>query len=662
MNTDNSNLNLSTSNYNPIQPPNTFTSFIGKIVEKITNYIKLSLGDEKTKAQSSIILASFEGKLEKLSGKNIQEMSTKEFGKHLDKCHKVAEKINNLAVKNKSSNDEIGINSLLNKYRAHIDDVVVKGSNIQSVGMNIYEKSSGLESTIEKIDNNLKISRLEKPQNIKLSNEELDEIIASFGNLKNLTKEDLEKFETQISNNNILKQLNTYLRSDKFKDSKDDATNTIKSFTYFGTRVPNWKEDLQKLHQKLEKPSQAKGRLTADEAWILDHIADPQKIFSAVTKSNIPENPIISTIASPLFSEESIQKITNHRNQKFEVGDIILFGGAKYHGYYGEESDNELQKTFTGSDATHAEIIYAKKNDTTVENMGMWMDGLKKETTDIGLNYYSEGYRVNLRELITPDVEKTLRADGYSESDIDGVLKKIYSEAFTKISMEKTNEELVNPLSRQWFSVFPRIFKKNLTIAELVKSKQTQAMCSEFALITTFKALDEFKNNLKVFCEERGAKFSPDDPIIGFDLNFKIDPEKMHTGYLSKLFEIMINDGVMSQVQKPKYAFPLSDIEVDGVKSIVTNEYKQLDENIQGILDGVKNKGRLNLEQRRELNSQINQTLDELQKISAEGNKTLNDYITEYESSELREFKKRIKLTLESDIKILKRSKKLLLR
>lgn len=479
----------------------------------------LSPVNEKTKAQGSVLSKKMEAKLDKLTGKNIEQMSSKEVGKHLKKCNREAAKINKFIVKKDIS--DLSTSQSFSKFAAHTGNAIQKGSQVlfgADVNMKTFERSATLKETMGRVDSSLGINEM-KPAKYKELTEK--EVIDLYEILVNIDATNTKQVEDILSDNHVLSQLNSFIReSDCDKLGITEPTKkALETLTHYASRMPNWQENLKSLNEKVESGN---GELSANEAWLLDHIEDVQAIFSSIDKGNIKDCPILSALGSNSFSKENIAYIAKHRNQNFQVGDVILFNGAKYRAYKGHETStrDHLHQKLTGSDVAHAELISMKTQDGTIENKGLWDNGMKAYTTDVGISYYSDGYRLNLKQLITPKLEKALKDAGVK--DIPTFLQEKYATSFSNVAKSDSQNAMINSGRRRILSIIPRILNKKMSIEELVQSNQKKAICSEHSLVTTYKAMSELKNDLKKFCDEKGTGAAlVGDDIVSFDMKTK---------------------------------------------------------------------------------------------------------------------------------------------
>lgn len=481
----------------------------------------LSPVNVKTKEQGSILSKKMEAKLDKLIGKNIEQMSSKEVGKHLKKCNQEAVKINKFIVKNEIS--DLSTSKSFSKFATHTGNAIAKANEgftqgvngkqsvfIKDVNKKAFDRSDVLQTTLGKLNGNLAINGATTQNQETLSDKEL----AGLTGVLALKSDNINNVETILKDNNTMSQLNSFIQEqdDPMNIGINEGTKQILlNLTNFAERMPNWQENLSNLKDKLENSN---GKLTANEVWLLDNIQDVQAFFSKVDKTSIKDCPIISLLSSPLFSKENIENISNHRNQNFQVGDMLIFSEAKNQAYVGH--GNEMNS----------------KNKEILES-GLWNG---ENVSDVGISFYTDGFSLNLPQLISSEVQQALKKEGIT--DIPAFLQEKYATAFTvAANAEPTKKSNLQKV----LSIIPRIINKKVSIEEMIQSNQKKGSISEQALLTTFTAISAFKNELKTFCDEKGIVLEND--ILNIDMNAKVD--------LSKMFENMISVGTMSHVEPP---------------------------------------------------------------------------------------------------------------
>lgn len=559
----------------------------------------LSPKEQNVQAQVAVMTKKLEAKLDNLSGKNIKKMDQKQLSTHLKKCDETARVLKRLAAKNPQLSSALRDSSSVKKFQEHAGEVIAAGQDSikgKNPSMKNFERSSRLEAKMELVGETLsRRSEALSQSSVPLTKQEMKEMVTIVGGIANASSEDLVKLEQMFSSKSQMEQLNGFLRSNDAKKLGigEDTHDALTELTYIASRLSDHTQTFEGLHQQLTDPAIAseKRSLGANEAWLLDHIGNAHEHFKAMDPANAGKCPLLSKLASPAFSKSNIERIAKHRTQNLKVGDVLLFSGAKYRAYkgYTKNSQDAMQIRLTGSETVHAEVIHTKTRDGHAVNQGLWDDGLITESTDVGISYFADSYRIKAENLLTPEAALALKEAGVT--DIKSFMEERYAQAFTKVSDEEKNGKLVNSQGRRLNSVLPSLFKKKTqTINELVQSDQSKAICSEYAMIVTFRAVVELKADLARFCKEKGVEERlHDNSILEFDTSHKLDSSKQHTGRLAKMLEGMLAMGLMEPVAKTASTMPLQLQEIATIRGEVLPVSKNLEPEIAQASAAQKN-------------------------------------------------------------------------
>ncbi|CRX37791.1 hypothetical protein [Estrella lausannensis] len=551
----------------------------------------LSPKEQKVQAQAAVLTQKLEAKLENLSGKNIQQMDLKQLSVHLKKCDKTAGRLSKLAAKHPQLGHALKDSASVKKFQDHAGEAIAAGQDSikgKNLSMKNFERSSRLEVKMEALGETLtRRTEASGSSPLPLTEQEMKEMVVTVGDIGKASSEDLAKLEEVLSSKSQMEQLNGYLRSNGAEDLgiSEKTHSALKELTYMASRLSDHKQTFEELHQKLTDPTipPEKRTLGSSETWLLDHIGNAHEHFKDMDLNKAGQCPMLSKLVSPAFSKGNIERIAKHRAQNLKVGDVLLFSGAKYRAYKGhtKTSGDAIQTRLTGSETVHAEVIHTKTKDGHAVNQGLWDKGLSTESTDIGISYYADSYRVKPENLLTSQTAAALKEAGVT--DIKSFMEDKYAQAFTKASNEERSGDLVNSRGRRMRSVVPHHLsgEKKQAINEMAQADQAKAICSEYAMIVTFRALVELKADLAKFCEDKGVgEQLKDNAIIGLDTSVKLDSSKQHTGKLAKMLEGMMALGLMEPVAKPAAAMPLQLQEVAAIRSEVMPESQYLDQKI----------------------------------------------------------------------------------